>query len=244
VSRPRYSYDAINDLALSDTGHFVYLDSWSISLIGSMLSQERPIYLWANEQNPLSDSEIDDLDNKLSTAQGQIMQSMVGLVLPIITQTAPTGTLVCDGSTYLRVDYPNLYAAIDPGLHIDANSFIVPDLRDRFILGSSATNAPFSSGGSFDHIQTISEMASHAHTTADHTHSDTPHSHAEGIALPSAILVGVGLPAPSAIPGIGVTGLASVGIIAANVTVNNEGSSDPMDITPPFYALKYVVVAL
>jgi len=230
VSTPRYSYQAINALASNDTGHFVFLDAWSISLLDSMLSQERPLYLWANDQNPLSESEIDDLDNKLSTAQGQLMQPLVGLIMPVCTASIPDGTLLCDGATYLRADYPNLYDAIDPGYHIDADTFIVPDLQDRFVMGAGPDHAAASVGGSFSHTQTIAEMPNHAHAT-------DPHAHTEITAVPAIGAAVVGVPVPSAVPGVGTTGLATV-------TVQGIGGGDPIDITNAYIALRYVVVAL
>lgn len=230
MSTPRYSYEAINALSSGDTGHFVFLDAWSISLLGSMLSQERPFYLWANDQNPLTESEIDDLDNKLSAAQDQLMQSLVGLIMPVMTSSAPQGTLVCDGATYLRTDYPNLYAVLDAAFILDADSFIVPDLRDRFVMGASATNVPGATGGSGETTLTVGQLPAHSHTTQ-------PHSHTEITAAPTLIAIGPGAPAPSAVPGAGVTG-------AATVIVDNTGNGDPVTITPPFVALMYVVVAL
>jgi len=227
---PRYSYQAINQLALGDTGHFVFLDSWSISLLGSMLSQNMPLWFWMNEQNPLTESEIDDLDNRLATAGGQLMQSLVGLIMPICTDELPGGTLLCDGSVHQRADYPNLYDAIAPGYHIDADSFAVPDMRDRFVMGAGPDHAAYSTGGSFSHTQTEDELAPHAHTTL-------PHTHTEGIALPAIVTVGLELPTPAAVPGAGITG-------PADVTVNSAGGGQPMDITPRFIALRYVVVAL
>lgn len=227
---PRYSYSAINDLSLGDTGHFLFLDAWTVSLLGSMLSQERPVWLWANNQNPLSESELDDLDNRLSTAQGQLMQSLVGMIFPCATAAAPDGTLICDGTTYLRADYPNLYDSLDAVFIIDADSFQVPDLRDKFVMGSSAAAPVGSTGGSDTTTLTVGQLPSHTHTTQ-------PHSHTEVTAAPTAILVGVGAPVPSALPGAGITG-------SATVTVDPTGSGDPVTITPPFVALKYVVVAL
>lgn len=226
---PRYSYSAINDLSLGDTGHFLFLDAWTISLLGSMLSQERSIWLWANDQNPLSESELDDLDNRLSTAQGQLMQSLVGLIMPVCTADLPAGTLLCDGSTYARADYPNLYDALDPAYIIDADTFSVPDMTDRFILGPG-THAANTTGGSFSHVQTIAEMPNHAHAT-------DPHAHSEIGAVATLINGGLEAPASAATPVPGTTGLATV-------TVHGTGGGDAMDITPPFIALRYVVVAL
>lgn len=227
---PRYSYSAINDLSLGDTGHFLFLDAWTVSLLGSMLSQERPLWFWANEQNPLSESEIDDLDNKLSTAQGQLMQSLVGMIFACATAAAPDGTLICDGATYLRADYPNLYDALDPGYHIDADSFVVPDLQDRFVMGASAAAPIGTTGGSATVTQTVAQMPAHSHTSP-------PHSHTEVTATPTIVSVGLEPPVPAALPGAGLTG-------ATTVSIDSAGGGDPMDVVPPFVALRYVVVAL
>jgi microcystin-dependent protein len=230
VSQPRYSYQAINALSLGDTGHFVYLDAWSISLLGSMLSQERPLYLWANDQFPLTEAEIDDLDNKLSTAQGQLMQSLTGLIMPVCTAALPQGTLLCDGSTHLRVDYPNLYDALDLAYIIDADSFMVPDLQDRFVLAAGPLHAAATSGGSATATLTVDQLPAHSHTTQ-------PHTHTEVTAVPTAIAIGPGVPAASAVPGAGVTGTATV-------IVDPTGNGQPVDLNPPYFALRYVVVAL
>jgi len=230
MSTPRYSYSAINALSLGDTGHFVYLDAWSISLLGSMLSQERPLYLWANDQFPLTEAEIDDLDNKLSTAQGQLMQSLTGLIMPVCTAALPQGTLLCDGSTHLRVDYPNLYDALDPAYIVDPDTFITPDLRDRFVMAAGPLHAANTSGGSATATLTIDQLPAHTHTTQPHTHTETT-------AVPTAIAIGPGVPAASAVPGAGVTG-------SATVIVDPTGNGQPIDLNPPYFALRYVVVAL
>lgn len=229
MATPRYSYQAINQLALGDTGHFVFLDAWTCSLLDSMLSQNRALWFWANDQNPLDQAEIDDLDNKLSTAQGQLMQSLVGLIMPVCTADLPEGTLLCDGSTYARADYPNLYDALDPAYQIDADNFTVPDMTDRFVVGPG-THATNATGGSFSHVQSVGEMAAHSHSSA-------PHTHTEITATPTAVTIGLEVPVPAALPGVGITG-------AATVSISTEGNSDPMDITPPFIALRFVVVAL
>lgn len=230
MNAPRYSYEAINNLALSDTGHFVFLDAWSISLLASMLSQNMPLYFWANDQFPLSEAEIDDLDNRLATAGGQLMQSLVGLIMPCATAVVPPGTLLCDGSVYLRADYPNLYDALDAAFVIDSDTFRVPDMRDSFVMGASATNAPGATGGSATITQTEAQMPTHTHTSP-------PHAHSESAAAPTAVTVGLEVPVPAAVPAVSSTGLTAVSIDAA-------GGGQPMDIIPPFVALRYVMVAL
>jgi len=230
VSEPRYSYSAINALSLGDTGHFVFLDAWSISVLGSMLSQGMPLWFWMNDQHPLSVSEQDDLEAKLAQTGNQLMQSLVGMIMPVATGAAPAGTLVCDGATYLRADYPNLYDVLDSVFILDADSFVVPDLRDRFVMGASATNVPGATGGSDETTLTVGQLPPHSHTTQ-------PHSHTEITAGPTLITIGPGAPAPAAVPGAGITG-------PATVIVDPTGSGDPVSITPPFVALMYVLVAL
>ena len=71
----------------------------------------------------------------------------------------PVGWLVCDGSTYNTTTYPFLYA------HLGVD--FLPDLRDRFPVGASATKAIRTAGGS----ATITEanMPVHAHSTLQRT---------------------------------------------------------------------------
>jgi len=50
--------------------------------------------------------------------------------------TAPTGYLVCDGTSYLQATYPDLFAVIGTAFGGDATNFNVPDLRGRVPMGS------------------------------------------------------------------------------------------------------------
>lgn len=227
---PRYSYSAFNALASNDTGHFVFLDAWSINACLSIMEQASTLWQWTNDQFPLTVSEIDDLQAKLAEVQYQLMTPLVGLIMPSAAATVPAGTLLCDGAIYLRADYPLLYAALDAAFIIDADSFAVPDLRDRFVLGDGVAHAVGDNGGSFEHTMTEAELVPHIHTTQ-------PHSHAETGAVSTVINGGLEAPASAATPFPDVTGLATV-------DVDSTGGGDPMDITPPFLVLKYVMVAL
>lgn len=225
-----YSYAAINALSSGDTGHFVYLDSWSISLLGSMLSQGMPLYFWENDQNPLTTSERDDLEQKLANAGNQLMQSLCGLIMPVCTASIPVGTLLCDGATYNRVDYPNLYDALDEAYHLDTDTFFVPDLRDRFVLGTGPTYAKNTSGGTTSQTLTIDQMPAH-------THGNAPHTHTEVTSVPSLINGGLEAPASAAQPAAGVTG-------ATSITIDSAGGGEAFEVIPPYLSLRYVVVAL
>jgi microcystin-dependent protein len=54
--------------------------------------------------------------------------------------TAPTGWLLCDGTSYARTTYPNLFSAIGTAYGSPAGglNFNVPDFRGRFLRGSTS----------------------------------------------------------------------------------------------------------
>ena len=60
-----------------------------------------------------------------------------GLILPYGGTAAPAGSLLCDGAAYLISAYSRLWEAIKTAGwgQPDANSFNVPDLRDRIPVG-------------------------------------------------------------------------------------------------------------
>jgi microcystin-dependent protein len=73
---------------------------------------------------------------KLSAAvQGALTPS--GAILAFGSLSAPTGFLVCDGSSYLRGTYPALFAVLGTSFgSADGTHFNVPDLRGRVPVGS------------------------------------------------------------------------------------------------------------
>jgi microcystin-dependent protein len=100
------------------------------------------------------------------------------------------GWLLCDGTSYKRSDYPDLFAAIGTANGGNATSFNVPDLRDRFIRGRNgiAVNrdpdansriAAASGGASGNQVGSLQTTATALPTTkaitvssaGDHTHT-------------------------------------------------------------------------
>jgi microcystin-dependent protein len=61
----------------------------------------------------------------------------VGNVVGLMSETIPTGFLLCDGSSVLQADYPDLYAVIGEQFGTDdpTTSFNLPDLRGEFLRG-------------------------------------------------------------------------------------------------------------
>lgn len=156
-------------------------------------------------------------------------RSMLGEVIIYVTTEVPSNCLPCDGSTYLRVDYPELYAVIHENFIIDEDTFYLPDMADRFPIGAS-DNKPMSAIGGEDlHGLTVDELP-------EHTHEDTGHQHTTGNSLSGlAVMPGEGpVLIPNPIPAL--TGTAS-----ANISVT--GGNNAFSILNPFVALKFAVVA-
>ena len=116
-----------------------------------------------------------------------------------------------DGSVLAVADYPNLADVCSQW--VDADDIILPDYRGLFVIASGGGYSHESTGGETNHTLTSLEMPSH--------------SHSEISATPTLIAIGAGVPAPSAIPGIGVTGLAGGGLAHNNI--------------PPYVALRMAV---
>jgi len=159
---------------------------------------------------------------------------LIGSIVPTITDSVPYGMLACDGASYLRVDYPELYAVLASAFVVDADNFIVPDLRGRTVIGTGTgtgltARAMNASAGVETHQLSVAELASHSH-------ADLGHTHVEGTTAPTVITIGAGAPAPAAIPAVGVTG-------SGNANLANTGADTPHENMQPSLALRYCVIA-
>ena len=105
--------------------------------------------------------------------------------------TAPEGWLICDGSSYLKTDYPDLYTLLgssseDPN---DNTKFLVPDYRECVLRSRSNVNYIDSNGNYVSLDASIpgsilsARMPAHTHQIIDdtgHTHDWTLSSHTHG----------------------------------------------------------------
>lgn len=98
--------------------------------------------------------------------------ALLGTVFPVITALPPDGSLLCDGSTYLRSQYPSLYDALAPVFQTTGTTFTLPDLRGRAVIGAGNGSGltPRAVGdvlGEETHQLTVGELASHDHSTGN-----------------------------------------------------------------------------
>lgn len=96
-----------------------------------------------------------------------------GVILAYGGSSTPANFLLCDGSSYLRVDYPSLFAVIGTNYNQgdDSNHFRVPDLRTRVPVGRG-TGSDSATLGQTDGQSVGSRSLSHSHT-ATHSHGVT-----------------------------------------------------------------------
>ena len=64
----------------------------------------------------------------------------VGAILPYCGTSAPSYFKLCDGTSYLRADYPALFTVIGTSYgSVDASHFNVPNLQNRIPMGSGTS---------------------------------------------------------------------------------------------------------
>lgn len=171
---------------------------------------------WTGDGFDLTQEEREVIYDTVSKAEAELLVSAVGLIFPVATAFVPEYMLLCDGAQYQRILYPELYEVLDPVFIVDPNNFVVPDLRDRMVIGSPTTPVG-QTGGSNSHNLTIGQLPSHNHVYERET---------IGI-LPEA----VGAPLPAVLP----TSLPQA--------TTNTGSGDSVDHQNPYMALLYCIVS-
>lgn len=89
-----------------------------------------------------------------------------GMISQYAGSTAPQGWLLCNGSTYNIVDYPNLFAVITNiyGGSLGAGTFGVPDTRGIFVAGAGSQTIS-------SNTYTRSLGTKQAHQLQDHKHT-------------------------------------------------------------------------
>lgn len=162
---------------------------------------------------------------------------VVGEIIPFAGDTSPDARwLPCDGASLLRADYPDLFMVIGTAFgSIDGSHFSLPDLRGRVPAGiGTGTGLTARTLGDNFGEETHTLITSE---TPVHSHIDTGHTHSEGIALPAVGAAIVGVPIPSAVPSVGVTGIGFA-------SIGNTGADGAHNNIQPALALNFLIVAL
>lgn len=226
----KWDYDALLQLAVNFSPRTVRLSDESLALLISVISTAEFRGQWEKNGQPLNSAQWDVIDSLVSTAAGELMRPIVGWIIPSVLGALPDGWLECDGATYDAVDYPELFAVIDPVFKISGTQFVTPDLRFKTIIGAYIDHPMGETGGEEEHTLLEEELAAHDHGTL-------PHDHAYSGVVISIETIGADvIPIPSVTGSPLITGTAIVDVLDA-------GSSQPHNNMQPYVSLRYAIVA-
>jgi len=220
----------------------VYISPVSLAIFGYSLRWLQSKWAWVGKGEALddiSDSEWDEIEAAVAKLTREIWSNMIGHIQMVATEEVPDNMLLCDGTTYAREDYPELYEAIAGSCHIDADNFFVPDLRLPRLPGYTDVSS-VGQQNSDDWSVFIFEnnMPTHSHEI---TIIDPSHTHADlGDVITAAGLIGE-IPAPVTYQSPAEIVPALTGITA---TAGNTGGSEALELPDiPITGIRYAIVA-
>lgn len=160
----------------------------------------------------------------------------VGSLQAYAGASAPTGWLLCDGTSYTTAAYPELYSVLGYTYGGSGSNFNVPDLRGRVLVGKG-THVDVDALGDNDGSSLANRRPKHQHTLYDPTHKHDAYGTIDNINV-----------------GAGGTGYARnlfaynlpTTYSATGVKVNPEGaasSSSPQD-GPAYLVTNYIIKAV
>lgn len=153
-----------------------------------------------------------------------------GMIFPFGAAVAPPGYLLCDGTSYLAADYPELFAVVGYLYGGAGANFNVPSLINRVVVGSGDLWSIGVTGGEQDVFLDVASMPSH-------THIDTGHTHSIPLVTSLPAQAGVGFAGDVTVPVVtSSTGLS----FASNSNTGGDLSHNNMQ---PFQAVPYIIYA-
>ena len=115
-----------------------------------------------------------------------------GSIMQYFDTTDPDGWLICDGVTRTATDgrYAALSVILNRILGVStnsSNSCTPPDLKSKFLYGSSSTSSIGTTAGTTTKTIAITNLPAHNHALTDpgHNHGGSTGSHGHGVNDPS-----------------------------------------------------------
>lgn len=129
---------------------------------------------------PMVDNHPED-HNVISAALTEVLNHIatmeqtlgpIGSVFIWPSNTPPTNSLLCQGQSLLRTDFPEIFALFGTIFGaVDGTHFNMPDYQGRVPCGVNAVGQPLSGGVGEKFGQYDGSVTSHQHVTTDHLHN-------------------------------------------------------------------------
>jgi microcystin-dependent protein len=152
------------------------------------------------------------------------------------TASAPTGYLLCDGSSVSTTTYATLFAVVGYTFGGSGASFTLPDYRGKMPIGVSGSYALASTGGAATTTLITANLPSHTHSITDpgHDHdaiTQTSGSSSSGAQYTNSFAGSVNTTSTLMIQ------TATTGITATNAT----GSGTAATTISPYLAINFII---
>lgn len=148
-------------------------------------------------------------------------EPMIGTMLPSIAANLPAWALWCDGNTYTKAQFPELYDALHPDFKdTGLETFTLPDMTGRFLVGSNDIDEVGQTGGLDEVTLTQAQMPSHFHS------------------FYPTVTLNIDLETPGA-PDIFAAGIDP--LTATNT--DSKGGDQPHENRPPYLTVRWFIVA-
>lgn len=156
----KFSRDDLTAQGISVGSHSIYLSGFSYALALSACEVATRRYMWTE----MDDSEWDETEAGVSRLMEELFTNMMlGTIVPYVGAVIPEYLLLCDGGTYSREDYPDLYTTLPAELIIDTDTFTLPDMAGITVVGATLARPLLTTFGEETHTLIEAELASHAH---------------------------------------------------------------------------------
>lgn len=193
--------------------------------------------------------------DKENANTSEVLTAMMSLLVPVGTfipsllseQPDSDAWKICNGQSLLKQAYPRLYDVIGGKFGETSIHFNLPDLRGRFVMGAPDGQALGDMAGTSEVNLTVDQMPRHSHTfTGDpHTHDIDDPGHSHNAAEVSNDSAEAFSSSPEAGAYSGNSGQSETGISIQEATVGGTigqaGGNKPIDITPPFMGVNWLV---
>lgn len=160
-----------------------------------------------------------------------------GMIIQWPSDTIPDGFLLCDGSTYYSVDYPELSAILSTFFSESTGTFYVPDLKGKSAIGAASDTTMGSTGGAKTVTLVEAELPKHSHSGSTTSYTWT-HSHKFLVGSGTS---GIGLSYAKFSKTRSVKDLQSNGAHSHTFTFSNTGGGQAHNNLAPYLVTNFII---